>query len=147
MVSEENIFEDANAGLCASMKGGTGTVDRFRCEMKADVKNLETKMTDVFKNERTQRKKDYDDLEANMRRRFENKATKMDAGFLNEENETRKFFDQLTKMKEEVETTKTATSCAVSSAARTRFGLGSGTFARPPPTGPKWKEAWEPRKI
>ena len=39
--------------------------------MKGDVKNLETKMTDGFKNEGIQRKKDYADLEAKMRRRFE----------------------------------------------------------------------------
>ena len=78
----------------APMKEVTGTVGNFRCEMKEDVQNLETKMTDGFRNEGILRKKDYDDLKK--------EATKMEGGFKNEENERRKIFEELTKMKEEI---------------------------------------------
>ena len=37
--------------------------------------------------------------------------------------------------------------CTVCSAASTGLRLVSGTFARPPPLGPNWKDIWEQRKI
>ena len=109
------------------MKEVTGTVGNFRGEMKGDVQNLETKMTDGFRNEGILRKKDYDDLKAKMRRGFEKEATKKEGGFKNEENERRKVYEELTKMKGE-KTMKMGSSCTVSSAARTGYGLGSGTI-------------------
>ena len=50
-------------------------------------------------------------------------------------------------MKEEVTSLKRLGSCAVSSAASTGYGLGSGTFAKPPSLGQNWKGNWMPRKI
>ena len=64
-----------------------GTVDCFRCGKKGDVRKVETKMTDGFKNEGGQRKKDHADLEEKMRRGIESEALKMEAGFKNEEGE------------------------------------------------------------
>ena len=37
---------------------------------------------------------------------------------------------------------KLSGSCAVGSTARAGYGLLSGSFARPPPLGLKWKENW-----
>ena len=54
--------------------------------------------------------------------------------------------DELAKLKEEMNSIMRGRSCD-SSAASTSFGLGSGTFAWPPPLGQNGKEAWMPRKI
>ena len=50
----------------------------------------------------------------------------MEARFKNEKTKG-------TSMTEEIKLMKMGNNCAVSSAASTRFGLGSGTFARPLP--------------
>ena len=79
-------------------------------------------------------------------KRFGNESAKMEAGFKNEENERRKVHNTLTFM-EEIKTMKMGGRCAISSAASTGYGLGTGTFTRPPPLGQNWKEIWVPRKL
>ena len=50
--------------------------------------------------------------------------------------------EELTNMKEEIETLKMSSNCKVSSAASTGSGLGSGTFAGGPPSSlsHRWTE-------
>ena len=54
--------------------------------------------------------------------------------------------EKLTVMKDDTTTIKTGSCGALSSAASTGFGLGSGTFA-PPPLVARWQDGWVPRKI
>ena len=97
--------------------------------MKGGVKNLETKIPDAL-----------------VMKRFRGRKTMLPRsqqsyqGFKNEENERRKVYDELTMMKDDIKAMRMGRNCSVSSAASTGFGLGSGTFARPPPLGPKWKD-------
>ena len=72
---------------------------------------------------------------------------KMEVGFGSEACERKGVCEELTKMKEEVTSLKLGGSCAVSSAASTLHGLGSGTFAGPPTFGPNRKENWAARKM
>ena len=58
-----------------------------------------------------------------------------------------KFIPNLTFMKEERKTMKMGSSCTVSCAGSTGFGLGSSTSVRPPPLEPNFKNIVEPRKI
>ena len=62
------------------------------------------------------------------------------------ESERKDIQDELTVMKHDTKTIKTRSGGALSSAASTGFGLGSGTFA-PPPLAAKWQDGWIPRKI
>ena len=98
----KKITEDANEKLLAamaerfrSMREVEGTVDSFRGEMKGDVENLEDTMTDGFKTQGIQRKKDNDDLVAKMRKGFERESAKTEADFKNEENERKKVQEEL----------------------------------------------------
>ena len=71
----------------------------------------------------------------------------METGFENEAYERAKVYKELVRLDDEVASMKQSGSCAVSSAASTGHGLGSGTFTRPPPLGRNWKENWMPRKM
>ena len=68
----------------------------------------------------------------------------MEGGLKNEACERTKVHEELTNMKEEVTSLKLAGSGAVSSAASTVYGLGSGTLAIPLPLGHTWKFNWVP---
>ena len=61
---------------------------------------------------------------------FTNEAVNMEAGFNHEAYERAKVYEKLVRMKDGVASMKPSGNCAVSSAARTEYGLGSGTFAR-----------------
>ena len=62
------------------------------------------------------------------------------------ESERREIQEELTVMKDDTRTIKTGSGGALSSAASTGFGLGSGTFA-PPPLAARWQDGWVPRTI
>ena len=71
----------------------------------------------------------------------------MEAGFKNEENTRKLVQKEMAVMKEEVKTFTMGSNCTASSEASTRVGLGSGTFARPPPLATRWADPWAPRKL
>ena len=63
------------------------------------------------------------------------------------QSERRKVLEELVFLTDDVTTIKMGSNRTVSSAASTGSGLGTGTHARPPPLGPRWKDTWVPRKL
>ena len=62
------------------------------------------------------------------------------------ESEWGEIQEELTVMKDDTKAIKTGSCGALSSAASTGFGLGSGTLA-PPHLAARWQDGWVPRKI
>ena len=114
--------------LSQSMKDVVGTVDNLGKKMEGNVNNLEDKMNERYKN-------------------FEEKmSVQMEAGFKNEEY-TRQLFQNETAVRSEDIKKIRMDSGTVCSEASTAIGLGSGTFARPPPLSSSWTETWVRRKL
>ena len=64
----------------------------------------------------------------------------METGLKNEETARQLVQNDIAVMKEEIKNLKMGSSSTVSSEASAWVGLGSGTFARPPPLATRWTE-------
>ena len=71
----------------------------------------------------------------------------MDDGFKKEENARQLVQKELMVMKDEIKNLMMGSGSTVCSEASTGMGLGSGTFARPPPLSPRWNDTFIPRKM
>ena len=94
--------------------------------MEGNVKNLEDKMKEGYKN-----------LEEKM-------CVKIETGFKNEENARQ---NEIAVMKEEIKNIKMGSSSAARSEASTGAALGSGTFYRPSLLATRWSDTWVPGKL
>ena len=68
-------------------------------------------------------------------------------GFENEENARQLVEKELAVVREELKNFKIGNGSTVCSAASTGVGLGSGTFARPPPLSARWNDIFIPRRM
>ena len=98
------------AGLSGSMQKVEGGIGNLNSKMDIRAKNLKDEMTDAFCKEGLRRKKDSEALETRMETK---KKRKKDSSGRTRIHEGRNNI---------------------------RFGLGSGTHARPPPLGSRWKD-------
>ena len=103
------------------------------------VKMLGTQMREGLETEGARRKEDYKSLEEKM-------SARMGEGFKNEDNARKLVQNELAVMKDEIKNLKMGSGSTLSSEASTGVGLGSGTFARPPPLTSRWNEIIVPRK-
>ena len=68
-------------------------------------------------------------------------------GFNNEENARQLVQNELAVMKDKLKNLKMVSGSTLCSEASTGMGLGSGTFARPPPLTSRWNEIFVPRRM
>ena len=90
-------------------------------------------MREGFEKEGRHRKQEYEDLEKKVMMEIED-------GFKNEENARQRVQKELVVMKDEIKNLRMGSGSTVWSEASTGVGLGSGTFARPPPLTSRWNE-------
>ena len=116
-----------------------GDVDSVRDELKGNQKGLEkikeemgSQMEEGFKKEQF------------ARQQIQNEMVQ---GFEHEENARQLVEKELAVVKEELKNLKMGNGSTVCSAAGTGVGLGSGTFARPPPLSARWNDIFFPRTM
>ena len=97
-------------------------------------------MKEGLPTEGLRRQEDYENLEERM-------SAQMEEGFKNEENARKLVRNELAVMKDEIKNLEMGSGGTVSSEASTGVGLGSGTFARPPPLTSRWNEFFVLRKM
>ena len=129
-------MENLNAKISGSAKR---SLEQLKTELKDEVCKEVVGVVKTLTEEMTDKKGALNKEQAERKHENEMLGNKI-------ERESRELQEELTVMKDDTMTIKTGSCGALSSAASTGFGLGSGTFA-PPPLAARWQDGWVPREI
>ena len=129
-------MENLNAKMSRSVKR---SLEQLKTEVKDEVCKEVAGVVKTLTEEMTDMEGALNKQQAERKHENEMSGNKI-------ESESRELQEELTVMKGDTKTIKTGSCGALSSAAGTWFGLGSGTFA-PPPLAARWQDGWVPREI
>ena len=140
----KKIAEDHSARILHQMNLLFESMQSMGTKMDLRVGQVENRVQEDVAKEGRLRIPEYENLEKKMSAKMEEgerkMTTKTEEGFKNEEIARQVIQKELAVEKDELKNVKMGSGSTLCSEASTGIGIGSGTFARPPPLTSRWSE-------